>query len=139
MFLTFLTVVDLACGGAHTLAVGKDGGLYVWGSNSSGQVTALGGLLLKEFFEIKSLFDPNFSLALEPDPRFRLPQSGLVFRMARRWVLKRKLQTLKYFTANTEILQAIAVAAGTDFSLVLTESGRVFSCGDDMFVRVACL
>jgi hypothetical protein len=93
MFLTFLTVVDLACGGAHTLAVGQDGGLYVWGSNSSGQVTALGGLLLKEFFEIKALFDPNFSLALEPDPRFRLPQSKLAFRMARRWVLKRKLQT----------------------------------------------
>jgi alpha-tubulin suppressor-like RCC1 family protein len=31
-------------------------------------------------------------------------------------------------------VQAIAVAAGMDFSLVLTEGGRVFSCGDDMFV-----
>jgi alpha-tubulin suppressor-like RCC1 family protein len=37
---TVLSVVDLACGGAHTLAVGCDGGLYGWGSNSSGQVTS---------------------------------------------------------------------------------------------------
>jgi hypothetical protein len=37
--LTFYSVVDIACGGAHTLAVGRNGGLYVWGSNSSGQVT----------------------------------------------------------------------------------------------------
>ena len=38
--LTFYSVVDIACGGAHTLAVGRNGGLYVWGSNSSGQVTS---------------------------------------------------------------------------------------------------
>jgi hypothetical protein len=41
-------------------------------------------------------------------------------------------------TNTSPNLQAVAVAAGTDFSLVLTDSGRVFSCGDDMFVCVMC-
>jgi hypothetical protein len=38
--------------------------------------------------------------------------------------------------ANTARSQAVAVAAGTDFSLVVTDGGLVYSCGDDMFVSV---
>jgi alpha-tubulin suppressor-like RCC1 family protein len=100
---TLVDVVAVAAGGAHNLALGRDGTVTAWGNNSDGQATVPVGLLDVVAIAAGDLH----SLALERD--------GTVVA----WGGNTNHQT----TVPVELTNVVAIAAGSQFSLALERDG----------------
>jgi alpha-tubulin suppressor-like RCC1 family protein len=130
-------VKAIAAGGDHSLALTEAGEVYAWGGNSYGQL-GLG--------DIKERLTPTRvpgltgvkAIAAGGDHSLALTESGEVYGGVYRSALTELGDTATYTWKVRSFLLPIklpvttkvkAIAAGSDYSLALTESGEVYAWG----------
>lgn len=140
------TIVTLAAGDAHTLALDSDGKVYAWGNNTSGrlgnggssgnstvpvEVTASGALAGKTIVAIDAGTD--HSLALDSDGKvYAWGANG----SGQLGIGSNDVKTVPTAVDTSGVLQdehIVAISAGQGFSLVASETGRVFSWGGNPY------
>ncbi|WAM36264.1 RCC1 domain-containing protein, partial [Caldicellulosiruptor acetigenus] len=126
-------VVAIAAGDNYSLALKKDGTVWAWGNNSSGQ---LGNGTTKDSnipVQVKGLKDviaisagENYSIALKKD--------GTVWNWGESWYGQFGNSTTGYSTVPVQIKglkDVVAIAADSDHSLVLKKDGTVWAWGNN--------
>ncbi|XP_034237400.1 probable E3 ubiquitin-protein ligase HERC4 [Thrips palmi] len=137
--LALSTVVQIACGQNHTMALTNDGHLYSWGCNRSGQL-GLGTTSEQEKKPtlITSLAGiPMAFIACGSNHSFAVSKSGAVFGWGKNSCGQLGLSDCvnRKYPAQLKSLRSIRVkyvACGEDFSVFLTSDGGVFTCGAGM-------
>ncbi|XP_015745546.1 probable E3 ubiquitin-protein ligase HERC6 [Python bivittatus] len=139
--LSMYTVIQVACGHYHSIALTKDGRVFSWGQNVHGQL-GLG----KEFSSqanpcnISSLAGiPLAQVAAGGAHSFVLSHSGIVYGWGRNNAHQlglsqktAKEQVFKpYSIGALRNLEVTYVSCGDEHTAVLTKSGSVFTFGDD--------
>ncbi|ORZ23397.1 regulator of chromosome condensation 1/beta-lactamase-inhibitor protein II [Absidia repens] len=130
-------IVDVACGGMHSIAVTKEGQLYSWGCNDQRALGRSGEEYLPELVEnednvkfVKIACGDSVSMALSDAGKvycwgtYRCAEGALGFS---------KDQAVQDVPALFEPLSSytiVDIAAGTDHCLALTDAGRVFGWGN---------
>jgi len=134
------TIVQVACGENHTLALTYDGQLFSWGSNSFGQL----GLGTSTDREVKPTLVASLAgiplafIACGGNHSFAVSKSGAVFGWGKNAFGQLGLsdEGNKKFPSQLKTLRSIRVkyiACGDDFSVFLTSDGGVFTCGAGMY------
>ncbi|KAI8333527.1 regulator of chromosome condensation 1/beta-lactamase-inhibitor protein II [Chlamydoabsidia padenii] len=130
-------IVDVACGGMHTLAVTEDGQLYSWGCNDQRALGRSG-----EEYEPEQIENPDkvkyVKIACGDSVSMALSDKGKVYcwgtyRCAEGALGFSKDQAVQDVPLLFEPLAAytiVDIAAGTDHCLALTNTGRVFGWGN---------
>ncbi|KAM6441453.1 putative E3 ubiquitin-protein ligase HERC6 [Liasis olivaceus] len=139
--LSMYSVIQVACGHYHSIALTKDGRVFSWGQNVHGQL-GLG----KEFSSqanpcnISSLAGiPLAQVAAGGAHSFVLSHSGIVYGWGRNNAHQlglsqktAKEQVFKpYSIGALRNLEVTYVSCGDEHTAVLTKSGSVFTFGDD--------
>ncbi|KAE8744459.1 hypothetical protein FOCC_FOCC008934 [Frankliniella occidentalis] len=134
--LALSTVIQVACGQNHSLALTNDGQLYSWGCNRFGQL-GLGTTSEQERKPtlITSLAGiPIAIIACGSNHSFAVSKSGAVFGWGKNTCGQLGLSDCsnRKYPAQLKSLRSIRVkfiACGEDFSVFLTRDGGVFTCG----------
>ena len=159
--LQTLEVVKMAAGKHHTAVVTKCGKLYTWGHNPDGRL-----LKTREFYKkngaARNFFYPQLiklvnqgkeklikDVACGQDHTLALDVDGVVYCGGNAkngqlginpgfWSIDAAEQPPYVIVDqfNKDVLPAAKVAAGRDFSMVLTEAGTVYTCGLNTFGRL---
>ncbi|ORZ22527.1 regulator of chromosome condensation 1/beta-lactamase-inhibitor protein II [Absidia repens] len=130
-------VVDVACGGMHSLAVTKDGQLYSWGCNDQRALGRSGEEYLPELVEnkdnikfVKIACGDSVSMALSDSGKvycwgtYRCAEGALGFSK------DQAVQDIPVLFEPLSSYNIVDIAAGTDHCLALTNTGRVFGWGN---------
>ncbi|KAF7726903.1 hypothetical protein EC973_008198 [Apophysomyces ossiformis] len=130
-------IVDVACGGLHSIAITKDGQLWSWGCNDEGVLGRKGDEFepavvqdLEGVHIVKVACGDSISMALSDEGKlycwgtFRCAEGGLGFT---REIKKQEFPVL-YEPLQRETI--VDIAAGTDHCLALTDTGRVYGWGN---------
>ncbi|KAG0164964.1 hypothetical protein DFQ30_009150 [Apophysomyces sp. BC1015] len=130
-------IVDVACGGLHSIAITKDGHLWSWGCNDEGVLGRTGdefkpGVVqqLEDVHIVKVACGDSISMALSTEGKlycwgtFRCAEGGLGFT---RDVQKQEFPALVEQLRHDIIVD---IAAGTDHCLALTDDGRIYGWGN---------
>ncbi|KAH8327387.1 hypothetical protein KR074_004920 [Drosophila pseudoananassae] len=132
------TVVQIACGNNHSLALTSCGELYSWGSNIYGQ---LGVNTPKEMEHVNQpvrlstlLGIPVAAIACGGNHSFLISKSSAVFGWGRNNCGQLGLndETSRSYPTQLKTLRTLGVrfvACGDEFSVFLTNEGGVFTCG----------
>jgi len=116
------SVLQVACGGAHTIALCDNGDVYTWGANDEMQL-GLGATFGRKVREWRQHLAPRQHLAASAkamcDPLASRSHASPLLPQVNRPELVAEL-------SNKGVLR---VAAGKNFSMALTESGDVWSWG----------
>ena len=138
------SVIGVACGDAHSLALNSDGTVTAWGSDQSGQVDVPPGLVNVVAVSAGS----NYSLALKNDGTVvvwgdQAPApvglTNVVAIAAGRdhsLALKRDGTVVVWGTQSSvpdQVTNVVAIAAGNGDSLALRADGYVIAWGDNSF------
>ncbi|MFZ5948284.1 MAG: T9SS type A sorting domain-containing protein [Stygiobacter sp.] len=139
------TVIQVAAGSNHTLALTSDGLVYAWGNNDSGQlgdgtntlstnavpVSTLG--VLKDKKIIKIAAGSKHSIALASD--------GTVYTWGDNW--RGALGTGNYFNSKVPVAvsttgalngkKIIQISAGSGHSIALASDGKIYTWGDNSY------
>ncbi|MES1921023.1 hypothetical protein MHBO_002624, partial [Bonamia ostreae] len=123
-------IASLSCGEKHVAAVTEDGDLYTWGRGHSGQLGRDPSDLPRKvpgMANIKAVSCGKFHTVA-------VDSSGRVFscgegRSAALGHGDRDSREQFELVGNLKDVKITDVAAGEDFSLFLSEDGRLFSCG----------
>lgn len=137
--LAMSTVVQIACGQNHSMALTNDGQLYSWGCNRFGQL-GLGTASEQEKKPslITSLAGiPIAFIACGSNHSFAVSKSGAVFGWGKNTCGQLGLTDFinRKYPGQLKSLRSIRVkfiACGEDFSVFLTSDGGVFTCGAGM-------
>ncbi|KAI9302721.1 regulator of chromosome condensation 1/beta-lactamase-inhibitor protein II [Cunninghamella echinulata] len=130
-------IVDVACGGMHSIAITKEGELYSWGCNDQralgrsgeeyepGLVENLNGIKI-----VKVVCGDSISMALSDTGKvycwgtYRCAEGALGFSK------DKEVQDLPAVFDALAKYNIIDIAAGTDHCLALTDKGRVYGWGN---------
>lgn len=137
--LALSTVIQVACGQNHSLALTNDGQLYSWGCNRFGQL----GLGTTSEQERKPILITSLAgipiaiIACGSNHSFAVSKSGAVFGWGKNTCGQLGLSDCsnRKYPAQLKSLRSIRVkfiACGEDFSVFLTRDGGVFTCGAGM-------
>ncbi|KAI8335728.1 regulator of chromosome condensation 1/beta-lactamase-inhibitor protein II [Chlamydoabsidia padenii] len=130
-------IVDIACGGMHTLAVTEDGQLYSWGCNDQRALGRSGEEYEPELVEnpdnvkyVKIACGDSVSIALSDDGKvycwgtYRCAEGALGFSK------DLAVQDIPVLFEPLATHTIVDIAAGTDHCLALTNRGRVYAWGN---------
>ncbi|EDW50031.1 probable E3 ubiquitin-protein ligase HERC4 isoform X2 [Drosophila sechellia] len=132
------TVVQIACGNNHSLALTSCGELYSWGSNIYGQlgVNSPNDLTHCNYpLRLTTLLGiPLAAIACGGNHSFLISKSGAVFGWGRNNCGQLGLndETNRAYPTQLKTLRTLGVrfvACGDEFSVFLTNEGGVFTCG----------
>ena len=131
-------IVEIAAGSEFSLALSDDGFLYVWGSNTFGELGVPSSAKLKER-PIKNLFihEPLVGISAGSQHALAVTESGQVYSFGRNYEsqlgnsFKAKFSqtpTLVHIPDSAPIKQ---VLAGSYFSLALDSKGKIYGWGEN--------
>ncbi|KAI8085986.1 regulator of chromosome condensation 1/beta-lactamase-inhibitor protein II [Halteromyces radiatus] len=130
-------IVDIACGGMHSIALTKEGKLYSWGCNDQRALGRSGEEYLPELVKIsddvkfvKIACGDSISMALSDTGKvycwgtYRCAEGALGFS------IDQAVQDVPAIFKPLSSHVIVDIAAGTDHCLALTDGGRVFGWGN---------
>ncbi|MFH4974903.1 hypothetical protein AB6A40_001612 [Gnathostoma spinigerum] len=127
LFSSGTTIVQIAAGRAHSMAVADDGRLFAWGSNSCGQLGSPASVECIDTPKRVASLTEVVQVACGTDHTLAIVESGRIFIWGRQYDGSNVFvpQEIEYF-ASIPIVQ---VSAGNDYSIALSISGAVFAWG----------
>ncbi|XP_017842940.1 probable E3 ubiquitin-protein ligase HERC4 isoform X1 [Drosophila busckii] len=137
-YLVSKTVVQIACGKNHSMALTCCGELYAWGSNIYGQLGVKSPNELQHCnfpMRLTTLLGiPVASIACGSNHSFLISKSGAVFGWGRNNCGQLGLndEVNRAYPTQLKTLRTLGVryvACGEEFSVFLTNEGGVFTCG----------
>ncbi|XP_060781005.1 probable E3 ubiquitin-protein ligase HERC3 [Neoarius graeffei] len=138
--LTNRHIAHVACGNSHSFVLTKDGQLFTWGQNSSGQ---LGLGKSDEIFQspqpLKSLCGiPLIQISAGGDHSFALSLSGAVFGWGRNSAGQLGLgdtddRHVPVCVKSLNLKKTIFISCGEDHTAVLTKSGLMLTFGSGQY------
>uniref|UniRef100_A0A8B9L1X8 HECT domain-containing protein n=1 Tax=Astyanax mexicanus TaxID=7994 RepID=A0A8B9L1X8_ASTMX len=140
-YLADRTVIQIACGDQHCMALTDDGQLFTWGQNSSGQL----GLGKKDESSsqspqpLKSMTGiPLAQISAGGDHSFALSLSGVVFGWGRNntgqlGLGDREDRYVPVCVKSLNRKKTVLISCGEDHTAVLTKDGLVFTSGSGCY------
>ncbi|XP_049336939.1 probable E3 ubiquitin-protein ligase HERC3 [Astyanax mexicanus] len=140
-YLADRTVIQIACGDQHCMALTDDGQLFTWGQNSSGQL----GLGKKDESSsqspqpLKSMTGiPLAQISAGGDHSFALSLSGVVFGWGRNntgqlGLGDREDRYVPVCVKSLNRKKTVLISCGEDHTAVLTKDGLVFTFGSGCY------
>lgn len=138
------TVVNIAAGGSHSLALTSDGQVAAWGSNSSGQLGTGGSPLgstapvavsrsgvLAEKFVTEIAAGQSHSVALLSDGTMVAWGSNSSGQLGTGNTTQSTLPVAVLSNGALAAIRFVAISAGANHTLALSSDGRVFSWGSN--------
>ncbi|XP_044213219.1 probable E3 ubiquitin-protein ligase HERC4 [Thunnus albacares] len=135
-----IPVSQVACGSQHSVALTKDGQVYTWGQNSSGQLglgkRELGANSPQHLRSLSAI--PLVQIAAGGEQSFALSVSGGVFSWGRNNcgqlglgdTTDRHTPTLVH---HLNMKKTIHISCGKDHTVILTKDGVVFTFGSGQY------
>ncbi|KAF5898052.1 putative E3 ubiquitin-protein ligase HERC3, partial [Clarias magur] len=133
-------IAQVACGNYHTVALTKDGQLFTWGQNSSGQLgLGKGEPSSPSPRPLKSLCGiPLAQISAGGDHSFALSLSGAVFGWGRNGAGQLGLgdtddRHAPVCVKSLNLKKAVSISCGEDHTAVLTKGGLLFTFGSGRY------
>lgn len=126
---------QVAAGGAHTLALTKDGLLYAWGDNTYGQIGD-GGTLDTRTSPVQIASGVS-TIGARYYQSFLCTQAGDVYAWGHNWYGQLGVGDTTYRPTPTPVslpgaTACRAIAAGGSFTMILDSAGKTFAMGDNL-------